>query len=211
MATCVESLPSLGRATSGHSLTEIVAQPSTFMGKRIRVTGTLFADPGSALLVLSDVHAGRPSVFFTVMPAPSLIERCGGHACVTLEATPVMKPANPLIFDGESGELRDVALLARSETCERPPEFINIDRNAVEVALRAIAQSVGQCKTVGGPVGEGHVTVILYGDGRESVAVVDRSPYARTEVGSCIEQLFRRAHVQPFSGVQQFGKAFTIR
>ena len=82
------------------------------------------------------------------------------------------------------------------------------DRGAAAAALGGV--NVGSCKTAGGPVGAGHVSVTFSLDGTVSSAVVDRAPYAGTPTGACIANLFRAVRVRPFTGQSvRMGKVFT--
>jgi hypothetical protein len=82
------------------------------------------------------------------------------------------------------------------------------DRGGAAAALGGV--NVGSCKTAGGPVGAGHVSLTFSPDGSVSSAVVDRPPYAGTPMGTCISNLFRAVHVRPFTGqAVRMGKVFT--
>jgi hypothetical protein len=68
------------------------------------------------------------------------------------------------------------------------------DRGGAAAALGGV--NLGSCKTAGGPVGAGHVSLTFSPDGSVSSAVVDRPPYAGTPTGTCISNLFRAVHIR---------------
>jgi predicted Zn finger-like uncharacterized protein len=73
------------------------------------------------------------------------------------------------------------------------------DTAAAKEALSAAAGNVSTCKEMGGPVGNGRVSITFAPSGRPtSVAVT--GDLAGTTVGSCIARLFRTTRVPAFSG-----------
>ena len=177
----------------------------------MRVTGTFLFKPPSSSATLADIHEGRPSTIFGVVPVPPSLERCSGSVCVTVEARVEIAAPDPLVSDGESGVLHDAVVIARSRSCEPPSVTADIDRESARSALHDIAGDLDRCRADGGPIGEGHVTITFYGDGRASAANVDRPPYAGTAVGACVERMFRTARVPAFSGSRQIGTTFSVR
>jgi hypothetical protein len=93
----------------------------------------------------------------------------------------------------------------------RGPDNAPFDRGAAAASLGAVAESVAACKQLGGPTGEGHVSVTFRRNGTVRSAVVDTPPYARTGVGGCITMKFRAARVPPYAGERvTVGKRFVI-
>jgi predicted Zn finger-like uncharacterized protein len=73
------------------------------------------------------------------------------------------------------------------------------DTAAAKEALSTAAANVASCKEMGGPVGNGRVSITFAPSGRPtSVAVT--GDLAGTTVGSCIARLFRTVRVPSFSG-----------
>ena len=71
--------------------------------------------------------------------------------------------------------------------------------------------SVKDCKKPGGPTGSGHVVVTFAPSGSVQSAVVDKPPFAGSEVGACIAGKFRSVQVPPFGGAAvTVGKSFVV-
>jgi hypothetical protein len=78
---------------------------------------------------------------------------------------------------------------------QRPP----LNRTSALNALGAAATQVSSCKQEGGPHGAGTASVTFSTDGPVSSVRVS-APFAGTAVGSCVQALFKSAHVPAFSG-----------
>ena len=80
---------------------------------------------------------------------------------------------------------------------------------ALAGALGAI--DVGSCKSPGGPTGSGHVRITFAPSGQAIAADVDGPPFAGTDVGRCVAEKYKSAHVAPFTGNNlNVGRSFRI-
>jgi TPR repeat protein len=96
---------------------------------------------------------------------------------------------------------------APSDGAVAPPGAF--DRAATAAALGAV--NVASCKKPGGPSGGGHVRITFGVNGSADSVAVDQPPFAGTEVGSCVETLFRSVRIPAFSGAPvTIGKTFQI-
>jgi hypothetical protein len=96
---------------------------------------------------------------------------------------------------------------------EKPPppdQRAPLNRASALTALSHAATSAAACKRDGGPTGAGTASVTLSSEG--TVAAVGLSaPFAGTPVGACVQNVFRSAHVPPFSGSRvTLSKSFRI-
>jgi hypothetical protein len=89
---------------------------------------------------------------------------------------------------------------------ERAP----LNRASALNALSQAASSAASCRRDGGPSGTGTASVTFSPEG--SVAAVNLAgPFAGTPVGSCIQSLFKNAHVPAFTGSSvTLSKSFRI-
>jgi eukaryotic-like serine/threonine-protein kinase len=74
-----------------------------------------------------------------------------------------------------------------------------LNRGAAIAALGSAASSVSSCKKADGPSGSGRASVTFAPNG-SVVSVALPGKFAGTAVGSCIQGLYRRAKLQPFTG-----------
>lgn len=85
-----------------------------------------------------------------------------------------------------------------------------LSQGAAIAALGAAAAGAPSCKKPGGPSGTGRATVTFAPNGTVS-AVSLSSKFAGTPVGSCVEGLFRRARLDPFTGGPvTLGRSFEV-
>ncbi len=83
------------------------------------------------------------------------------------------------------------------------------DRDQAGSLLRAV--ELLKCKIAGGPRGEGHVLVTFAPSGDVQTVSLDRAPFARSPVESCILGQYRTLKVKPFKGdAVTVGKTFRI-
>lgn len=78
----------------------------------------------------------------------------------------------------------------------------SFDRGAAAAALRPLEP--GECSRPDGPRGVGHVRVEFAPDGSVVNVVLDKGPFAGTEVGECILARYGRARGPPFRGPHVF-------
>jgi hypothetical protein len=95
----------------------------------------------------------------------------------------------------------------------KPPpadERAPLNRASALNALSQAATSAASCRREGGPSGTGSASITFSPEG--SVAAVNLSaPFAGTPVGTCIQSLFKSAHVPAFSGSSvTLSKSFRI-
>jgi len=74
-----------------------------------------------------------------------------------------------------------------------------LNRGAAIAALGSAASSVSSCKKTDGPSGSGRASVTFAPNG-SVVSVALPGKFAGTAVGTCIQGLYRRAKLQPFTG-----------
>lgn len=85
------------------------------------------------------------------------------------------------------------------------------DPNAAGLALEDAATTANRCKIDGGPTGPGRVHVKYVPTGRAASASVS-DPYAGTDVGECLVNVFENTKVPPFGGKPVIvGKNFVIQ
>lgn len=129
-----------------------------------------------------------------------------GDGASTSVAAPPESPA------GAAPSLSDAiaqAVGAKGSTGAAPGPF---DRAAALAALRAAGSGLQNCKLTIAAVGSSGVSVRFVPNGSVDAAAVDGPPFAGTQSGKCIEQLFRKAHVPPFSGPPVIvHRSFTIK
>lgn len=87
---------------------------------------------------------------------------------------------------------------SRLPTHETPPK-VGPDTQQVAQALAAAASRASGCREANGPAGSGSVRVLLNPVGGVLNATA-LGAYQGTSVGRCVENVFRRARTQPFSG-----------
>jgi len=97
-----------------------------------------------------------------------------------------------------------------AEPAEPSGPLAPLNRGAAIAALGSAASSASSCRKKGGPTGSGRATVTFSPSGAvTSVSISGK--FAGTAVGSCVEGLFRRARLQPFSGGPvTLGRSFDI-
>jgi len=71
------------------------------------------------------------------------------------------------------------------------------DRGAAAAALNL---QLRECSRPDGPTGTGHIKVVFAPEGTVVDVVIDKGPFAGTEVGDCIVARYRRIRVPPFRG-----------
>ncbi len=74
-----------------------------------------------------------------------------------------------------------------------------LNRSSALTALSNAASQAAACKRDGGPTGTGSVNVVFSPEGPVKSVTVS-APFAGTNVGSCVQTVFRNVRVQPFSG-----------
>ncbi len=103
--------------------------------------------------------------------------------------------------------------MAPLELEAEPTEAANagdFDRGAAAAVLNHV--HIEDCVKAGDPSASGHVKLTIASSGLVSTAVIDDGAYRGTAVGRCIEERFRSARVQPFTGGPRLvGKSFVIR
>ncbi len=157
-------------------------------------------------------------------PQPSATDR---HARASAEVdgtrdTPVEQGASPASAPSSSGHAAEAAsaqplfapatMLDPTPPPPSPPpaERAPLNRNAALTALSRAASAAASCRRDDGPTGVGTVSVTFSPEGPVSSVDV-ASPFAGTQVGHCIEALFRAVHVPPFSGNRAtLSKSFRI-
>lgn len=96
---------------------------------------------------------------------------------------------------------------------EKPPppdQRTPLNRASALSALSKAASSAASCKRDGGPTGAGSASITFSPDGPVSAVSVS-APFAGTPVGTCIQTVFRSAHVPAFSGTAvTLNKSFRI-
>ncbi|HEX2872795.1 MAG TPA: serine/threonine-protein kinase [Polyangiaceae bacterium] len=96
---------------------------------------------------------------------------------------------------------------------EKPPppdQRAPLNRASALTSLSKAANSAMSCKREGGPTGSGTASVTFSTEGPVS-AVSLSAPFAGTPVGTCIQTVFRSAHVPAFSGSSvTLSKSFRI-
>jgi len=113
-------------------------------------------------------------------------------------------PAEPAVPDPEAVTLPEEAEKPKKKEKAAEPEMPEgpvapLNRGAAIAALTSAAASAGNCKRPDGPSGRGRATVTFAPNGSVS-AVNIPSKFAGTDTGSCLDRLFRRLRLQPFSG-----------
>lgn len=95
----------------------------------------------------------------------------------------------------------------------RSAAYQEFDKNAAATALSKATAAVRECAGAADPHGTGRIVVSFAPDGHVLSAVIEagglRSPDGRpsstdirgTSVGHCVEGIFRKARVPPFSGI----------
>jgi eukaryotic-like serine/threonine-protein kinase len=114
------------------------------------------------------------------------------------------EPAEPAAPDPEAVTLPEENEKPKKKEAPPPPEMPSgplppLNRGAAIAALTRAASSASSCKQPDGPGGRGRVTVTFSPNGAVS-AVNIPSKFSGTAVGSCLDGLFRRPRLQPFSG-----------
>lgn len=96
---------------------------------------------------------------------------------------------------------------------EAPPpvgQRAPLNRSSALSSLSRAATSAASCKRDGGPTGTGTASITFSPDGPVS-SVTLSAPFAGTPVGSCIQTVFKSAHVPAFSGsAVTLSKSFRI-
>jgi eukaryotic-like serine/threonine-protein kinase len=96
---------------------------------------------------------------------------------------------------------------------EKPPppdQRAPLNRASALTSLSVAANSAAACKRDGGPTGTGSASVTFSPEGPVS-SVSLSAPFAGTPVGSCIQTVFKSAHVPAFSGSSvTLSKSFRI-
>jgi hypothetical protein len=83
------------------------------------------------------------------------------------------------------------------------------NRAAAAAALGSV--DIRDCKTEGGPTGNGHVKVTFVTSGRVLTAEVDAPPFQGTAAGACIASRYQLVQIPPFGGSSvAVGKSFTL-
>jgi hypothetical protein len=137
----------------------------------------------------------------TASPAPRPTAPSTGATALAPRPT-----ATATSTEGTAATPRPTATATAGETRETPSPAPTtgggsapFDTAAAKEALSAAAGNVSSCKEMGGPVGNGRVSITFAPSGRPtSVAVT--GDLAGTTVGSCIARLFRTTRVPAFSG-----------
>jgi eukaryotic-like serine/threonine-protein kinase len=96
---------------------------------------------------------------------------------------------------------------------EKPPppdQRAPLNRASALTALSHAASSAASCKREGGPTGAGSASITFSPEGPVTAVSVS-APFAGTAVGTCIQTVFRSAHVPAFSGsAVTLNKSFRI-
>ncbi len=96
---------------------------------------------------------------------------------------------------------------------EKPPppdQRAPLNRGSALTALSKAASSASSCRREGGPSGTGSASITFSPEGPVSSVSVT-APFAGTPVGTCIQTVFRSAHVPAFSGsAVTLNKSFRI-
>lgn len=82
-----------------------------------------------------------------------------------------------------------------------PPKAVGppFDAQAAGEVLGQIAAQASSCRRVDGPVGKGRAQVLYAPDGSASSVAVSR-PFHETEVGTCLQGIFKKSRVPSFGG-----------
>lgn len=127
---------------------------------------------------------------------------------------PVVPKAAPPVVRGSSESPPSQPTSAPTETPKAESAGggvggASFDKGAAAGAVGKV--DVQSCRRPGGPSGSGHVTVTFAPDGSPSAVTVDGGPFPGTDVGTCIERMYRGAHVSAFTGSPvKIGKSFTL-
>jgi eukaryotic-like serine/threonine-protein kinase len=128
-------------------------------------------------------------------------------------ASPASAPSSSAHATGAASEQPLLAPATMLDPTPPPPpaaERAPLNRNAALTALSRAASSAASCRRDDGPTGVGTVSVTFSPEGPVSSVDV-ASPFAGTQVGRCVEALFRAVHVPPFSGNRAtLNKSFRI-
>ncbi|RYZ09145.1 MAG: serine/threonine protein kinase [Myxococcales bacterium] len=128
------------------------------------------------------------------------------------EAKPTAAPEKEPSVEVEAPALPAAAELPPAPTEKPPPpdQRTPLNRSSALTALSKAASSASSCKREGGPSGVGSASITFSPDGPVS-SVSLAAPFAGTPVGSCVQAVFRGAHVPPFSGsAVTLSKSFRI-
>jgi eukaryotic-like serine/threonine-protein kinase len=138
-----------------------------------------------------------------------------GHKSSSPTAEKASPSTVPVAVQAKAKELVPVAIVAAppdppaadptpatpAPTTALPPpsERAPLNRGAAVVALNSAASAAMACKRSGGPTGSGTATITFSPDGPVKFVSVS-APFDGTPVGQCVANVFRGAHVPPFSG-----------
>ena len=138
-------------------------------------------------------------------PSPAAVETAAPVAPAPVESA---KPEEPPPVQPEEEEpvtLPEEAPEKPKKPAQKPVEALPsgplapLNRGAAIAALGSAASSVAGCKQSDGPSGRGKASVTFAPNG-SVVSVSLPGKFAGTAVGSCIQGLYRRAKLQPFTG-----------
>lgn len=94
------------------------------------------------------------------------------------------------------GDLLGLELVPATPKKAVGPPF---DAQAAGEVLGQVAAQAGACRKEGGPVGKGRAQVLYAQDGSASSVAVSR-PFHETEVGTCLQGIFKKTRVPAFGG-----------
>jgi eukaryotic-like serine/threonine-protein kinase len=107
-------------------------------------------------------------------------------------------PEEPVTLPEETEKPKKKPATASAEEAPSGP-LAPLNRGAAIAALGSAASSVARCKQEDGPSGSGRASVTFAPNG-SVVSVGLPGKFAGTAVGNCIQGLYRKAKLQPFSG-----------
>jgi predicted Zn finger-like uncharacterized protein len=189
------SSPSVGSANSAQPATSAVASASA--GAAASAAGSAVASAPSAA-----VSAKAPVATTTPHAAST-----GAAAVARSTGTNTSAPTHEAPTHEAATHEAPAATTAPAAAAASEP----FDTASAKETLTAAAGNASSCKEMGGPIGNGKVSITFAPSGRAtSVAVT--GDLAGTTVGSCVARLFRGVHVPAFSGdAVTVAKSFSIQ
>jgi eukaryotic-like serine/threonine-protein kinase len=178
--------------------------PSSFASDGLSIDSLPLAVEEAAQQGKPDVRRRPRDVKSTVKPAPDTPATPEPVAPVESVAPPATSAEPPPTEPEES-----ITLPEETEKPKKPAPapvepvpsgpLAPLNRGAAIAALGSAASSAASCKKPDGPSGGGRAAVTFAPNGTVSAVSVG-GKFAGTAVGSCIQGLYRRARLQPFSG-----------
>ncbi len=129
--------------------------------------------------------------------------------------------AGQVIAESSPEERREVEYVAVPVAVPAPPlppappalpaeDSRAFNRQAAASAFAVAASFARDCRSEGGPTGEGRVSAIVETSGTLSVVIVS-DDFANTRTGECVVEKFRHVRLAPFEGAPQtVSKSFVV-